>query len=218
MLKTILHRAMPDLGNQRRSTESMVRDFTTAETVGLNVGSKSVKFGPNWVNLDVVAGPGVDVVGDAHAMPFDDGSFDAVVLSAVLQYCRDPLRVAAEAGRVTRPGGVVMVNAPFLQPYCKEEGSIDRFRFSQAGLCALFEEHFDVEESGVTLPTGSALAMVLRSAADTASDRRVVSAALRLGVSWAAWPLSRLSFHRHEHTAGAVYLVGRRRAEAVAAV
>jgi len=210
MLKHLWLRAMPDLGNQRRSTESLVRDYTSLSTTGLNVGSKSVLYGPLWINLDVAAGPGVDVVGDAHAMPFADASFDAVVLSAVLQYCYNPLRVADEVRRVLRPGGLVMVNAPFLQPYCQEVGCIARFRFSREGLCALFGEGFSIEESGVTLPTGSALAMVLRSVADTLSPHRWVSAALRLAVSWAAWPLSRISTHQHEHTAGAVYCVARR--------
>lgn len=211
MLTSMVQRAMPDLGNQQRSTESLVRDYTTSRTEGLNVGSKAVKFGPNWINLDVVPGPGVDVVGDAHALPFPDARFDAVVLSAVLQYCRNPWRVIEEVRRVLRPGGVALVNAPFLQPYCKEAGSIDRYRFSRDGLCALFDEGFEVLESGVTLPTGSALAMVLRSTADTVSEHRVVSAALRLGVSWVAWPLSRVSAHCHDDTAGAVYCVAARR-------
>lgn len=211
MLTSMVQRAMPDLGNQQRSTESLVRDYTTSRMEGLNVGSKAVKFGPNWINLDVMPGPGVDVVGDAHALPFPDARFDAVVLSAVLQYCRNPWRVVEEVRRVLRPGGVALVNAPFLQPYCKEPGSIDRYRFSRDGLCALFDEGFEVLESGVTLPTGSALAMVLRSTADTVSEHRVVSAALRLGVSWVAWPLSRVASHRHDDTAGAVYCVAVRR-------
>ena len=51
--------------------------------------------------------------GDVHALPFDDGRFDAIVLADVL-YHRDvdPSRALRECRRCLRPGGVVVVNVP----------------------------------------------------------------------------------------------------------
>jgi SAM-dependent methyltransferase len=73
----------------------------------LNVGSKDVRIGANCVNFDCVAGPEVDVIGDAHRLSthFEKESFDAVILSAVLQYCEDPRLVIEQAAQILRPEG-----------------------------------------------------------------------------------------------------------------
>jgi demethylmenaquinone methyltransferase/2-methoxy-6-polyprenyl-1,4-benzoquinol methylase len=54
--------------------------------------------------------PGVEpVLGDAAAMPFDDASFDAVLVSDALHHFLDPLEAVREMVRVVRPGGGVVV-------------------------------------------------------------------------------------------------------------
>jgi ubiquinone/menaquinone biosynthesis C-methylase UbiE len=45
------------------------------------------------------------VLGDASALPFEDGSFDAVVAAFVLLHLAAPERAVAEAARVLKPGG-----------------------------------------------------------------------------------------------------------------
>ena len=47
------------------------------------------------------------VLGDAEALPFADGSFDAVAAAFVVNHVPDPERAAAELARVVRPGGRV---------------------------------------------------------------------------------------------------------------
>ena len=46
-------------------------------------------------------------VGDARALPFPDGRFDAVVSGLVLNFVPEPGTAVAELARVARPGGVV---------------------------------------------------------------------------------------------------------------
>jgi len=59
------------------------------------------------------AHPGVDVaVADGGRLPFRAASFGLVVVTEVLEHVRDPNSVAAEAGRVTRPGGLLFVTSP----------------------------------------------------------------------------------------------------------
>lgn len=54
--------------------------------------------------------PGLRLVaGDALALPFADGSFDAVTISFGLRNTTDPRAALAEIARVTRPGGRLVV-------------------------------------------------------------------------------------------------------------
>ncbi|MGH3016166.1 MAG: class I SAM-dependent methyltransferase, partial [Gaiellaceae bacterium] len=52
--------------------------------------------------------PGVDVrQASAESLPFEDGSFDAVLAQLVVNFMADPETGVAEMRRVTRPGGAV---------------------------------------------------------------------------------------------------------------
>lgn len=55
------------------------------------------------------------VRGDAHQLPYADGTFDAVVSVGAILYFSDPVAALAEAHRVTRPGGRLLV-AGFNRP------------------------------------------------------------------------------------------------------
>ena len=56
--------------------------------------------------------PNVEVrEGDMHALPFKDGSFDLVVLMHALTYAAKPAQAVAEAARVLRPGGRLLLTS-----------------------------------------------------------------------------------------------------------
>jgi SAM-dependent methyltransferase len=71
------------------------------------------------------------VCGDATALEFADESFDAVTMFDVLEHIPDHERAVAEALRVLRPGGYLLVSAPnerwrfpyyrFLRRFCPGE-------------------------------------------------------------------------------------------------
>ena len=50
--------------------------------------------------------PWIDV-GDMHEMPYEDGTFDAVLCGWTLSYSKSPQKAAREMARVTRDGGVI---------------------------------------------------------------------------------------------------------------
>ena len=50
--------------------------------------------------------------GDAERLPFDDDSFDAYWSSGSIEYWPNPVDALAEARRVTKPGGTVLVVGP----------------------------------------------------------------------------------------------------------
>lgn len=47
--------------------------------------------------------------GDLEALPFDDDSFDLVTGFNAFQYAGDPAQALREAGRVTKPGGMIVI-------------------------------------------------------------------------------------------------------------
>ncbi len=56
--------------------------------------------------------PNVEVhEGDMHALPFDDASFDLVVMMHALTYSAKPAQAVAEAARVLRPGGRLLLSS-----------------------------------------------------------------------------------------------------------
>ena len=50
-------------------------------------------------------------VGDMHALPLEEGSFDLVVLMHALTYAGKPAQAVAEAARVLRPGGLLLLSS-----------------------------------------------------------------------------------------------------------
>jgi SAM-dependent methyltransferase len=61
-----------------------------------------------YVEACVKRVPGADVrIGAAEALPFEDGSFDAVLAQLVVQVLDDPPLAAREMARVAAPAGIV---------------------------------------------------------------------------------------------------------------
>jgi len=70
-----------------------------------------------YVNLDLLAMPGVDVAADAEQLPFPGGIFQRVECDAVLEHVRHPERVMEEIRRVAAPGGYIHLVTPFCHPF-----------------------------------------------------------------------------------------------------
>jgi ubiquinone/menaquinone biosynthesis C-methylase UbiE len=55
----------------------------------------------------------LDIVSDITAIPQPDGSFDAVLCTEVFEHLPDPLAALREFARLVRPGGHLVLTAPF---------------------------------------------------------------------------------------------------------
>jgi SAM-dependent methyltransferase len=211
MTTSRLHRlaAPPSVLAKRDTIEAAARRNGLTFGRVLNVGSKNIRIGDTCVNLDIAPGPGVDIVGDAHdlAARFGRNAFDSVVLSAVLQYCRDPRRVITEAAGVLTPGGWLVIDAPYLQPNCYD--GADLWRFTADGLAFLCEPDFEIVDLTVSIATGPAIAYIAQTAARR-TKRRSLALILGWTVSLALWPLRFLPM-TDPGTAGAFLLVARKR-------
>lgn len=78
------------------------------------------QLGFRYVGMDYM-NPAADILGDAHALPFADDSFDCVLSYAVLEHLHNPFVALAEIARVLRPGGwfvgTVSQGEPFHSSY-----------------------------------------------------------------------------------------------------
>lgn len=99
--------------------DNEVRDLLDAspESLFLDLGAGlRSDYRDNVVNLEIDTLPSTDVVALGDSLPFSDGTFDGAVCLAVLEHVPDPFAVASELMRVVKPGGVAIVDWPFLQP------------------------------------------------------------------------------------------------------
>lgn len=110
----------------------LFRDHFVPGAVVLNLGAGMSRAVENTVNLDYFLFPSIDIVADAVAIPFADGTFDAVVSEFMIEHVADPFAVCAEMARVLKPGGRLYIAYPFIHPY--HSFPSDYFRFTYSGV------------------------------------------------------------------------------------
>jgi SAM-dependent methyltransferase len=91
--------------------------------IGGGVGGLKARL-PEIYSSDIQPAPWLDLVADAQALPFANGSLSNVVLLDVLHHIEYPIKFFREAARVLRPGGRVVMVEPAITP-----GSSAFYRF-----------------------------------------------------------------------------------------
>ena len=87
----------------------------------------AIGFDPaNIRGLDLISYSDRIDLGDMHAMPYEDDSFDVIVIGWVLAYSLTPEKAAAEILRVARPGAVVAVGCEYNPVAEGEEDSLQQ--------------------------------------------------------------------------------------------
>lgn len=66
------------------------------------------------VCVNITSEKGADIVADAAAVALQDNRFDVVVCAELLEHVPDPKPVLAEAWRLLKPGGRLLITVPFL--------------------------------------------------------------------------------------------------------
>lgn len=131
--------------------------------------------GIRLINVDPSPGSTAVIYCDAHDLPFEDATFDAVIVQAVLEHVADPTRCVAEIYRVLKPDGLVYSETPFMQQVHLR--GFDFTRFTHLGHRRLFRWFTEVE-SGVVAGPGTALAWSWRYFLSSLSSRPAAADAL----------------------------------------
>jgi uncharacterized protein YbaR (Trm112 family)/SAM-dependent methyltransferase len=129
------------------------------------------------VESDVSFGPRTNLICDGHDIPFEDGSFDGVIIQAVLEHVVDPYRCVEEIHRVLNEQGVVYAETPFMQQV--HGGRYDFTRFTHLGHRRLFRR-FEEIDSGAVCGPGMALAWSYQYFLTSFATSRFLSALARI--------------------------------------
>lgn len=112
----------------------------------------------DWQGLDICQGEKVNfLTTTGAAWPIPNTCFDVVLCTQVIEHVQEPAFLASEIKRVLKPGGIVILNAPFLYPFHGMPD--DQMRYTTTQLEYIFKE-FDISECGILGGVGSSLATI----------------------------------------------------------
>jgi SAM-dependent methyltransferase len=132
---------------QMEKNLSKYLDLTSNLVVG-DVGSYDVngsyktlmpdKF--SYFGIDYQDGPNVDIVMTSmYSMPVEGNYFDVIISGQCFEHVKNPFKLMKELSRVTKPGGLFILTAPFR--FAEHKYPVDCWRFLCDGWQSLFDEN-----------------------------------------------------------------------------
>jgi SAM-dependent methyltransferase len=144
-------------GAGRHSYEALRRgaDVTAFDMDAEELAKVAEMFGAMELEGEVPPGGKAKVqVGDALALPYDDGWFDCVVASEILEHVPEDEKAIAELVRVLAPGGTLGVSVPRWLPERICWALSDEYHANEGGHVRIYRAHELVgklERAGVVL-------------------------------------------------------------------
>ncbi len=124
------------------------RQYFTGNVLNAGAGNRDIKHlvKGRLFNQDLPQGrhnANIDIFSPLHKIPMEDGFFDAIICNAVLEHVENPEEIMSEFRRVCKPGGILYLGVPFMQP--EHLDPTDYQRYTIQGLKSLANRHgFDV--------------------------------------------------------------------------
>ena len=132
------------LGNNAMTTAAAAHATGRLLDIGCGLKPFAPMFAPyvnEHVGVDHPDSPhaltSVDVLATAYEIPLPDRGFDTVLMSEVLEHLERPQDALSEAFRLLRPGGKLILTAPFI--WALHEEPRDFYRYSPHGLRYLLD-------------------------------------------------------------------------------
>jgi SAM-dependent methyltransferase len=147
----------------RKRLEKFLARHSSDMKLVLDIGcadGKYRKYFPNRVGLDIKAGKGVDIIGDAHNLPFENGKFDMILCTEVLEHFHSPHIAIAEMYRVLKKGGTLILTTRFI--FSIHDAPHDYYRYTKYGLQFLLKDKFEIMEIEEETSTKDTFAVLLQ--------------------------------------------------------
>jgi SAM-dependent methyltransferase len=118
--RQLRHRAALD---KKKAVRLLYRDFQRrllencpeGSVLEIGGGTAHIKdFRSDIVCTDLLSFPGIDIVADAHRLPFPDEAFSGIVMLDVLHHLERPIEFLKEASRVLKPTGRIAMIEPAM--------------------------------------------------------------------------------------------------------
>jgi SAM-dependent methyltransferase len=129
--RQIIHR---ELWEKKKALRALYLDYhrqlfgSCPEGAILDIGGGTAHIKesrPDVVSADILSFPGIDVVADAHGLPFRNEFFTGVVMLDVMHHLERPIEFLKEASRVLKRGGRLAMIEPAMTTIARE--FYDRF-------------------------------------------------------------------------------------------
>ncbi len=155
----------------RKKFHSIVTHKENPNYIILNIGGGPKREDKNVLNLNIDTFPNVEIVGDAHNLPFKSNSLDGVMIIAVLEHLHNPSKAVEEIYRVLKKGGYVYAETPFLQHF---HGYPNHYQnFTLVGHDYLFRNFKKIESGPNTGPFSTVAILTLNIYEDLFSNKFV---------------------------------------------
>jgi SAM-dependent methyltransferase len=129
--RQIIHR---ELWEKKKALRALYQDYhrqlfgSCPEGAILDIGGGTAHIKesrPDVVSADILSFPGIDVVADAHVLPFRNEFFAGLVMLDVMHHLERPIEFLKEASRVLKRGGRLVMIEPAMTTIARE--FYDRF-------------------------------------------------------------------------------------------
>jgi SAM-dependent methyltransferase len=147
----------------RKRLKKFLAKYSSDMKLVLDLGcadGKYRKYFPNRIGLDIKQGKGVDIIGDAHDLPFENGKFDMVLCTEVLEHLHSPHIAISEMSRVLKKGGMLILTTRFI--FSIHDAPNDYYRFTKYGLQFLLKDKFEIIEMEEETSTKDTFAVLLQ--------------------------------------------------------
>lgn len=179
-------------------------------SIALDIGSES-KY-QNVIAIDINPSMNPDIIADTTSLPFNDKTFDLIICQYVLEHVKDLKKAVSEVDRVLKPGGLVYIDMPFIQP--QHPSPSDYNRLTLEGL-KLLMKNFNEVEIGISIGPASTLAWIIREFPAIFFDNKFLYRFTKFISGWLVFPLKYLDYilvkKKHAYIlASSFYYIGRK--------